>query len=776
MVRLLLFIFSFIIALSTYAQSIKLLGTITDKQGTAINAATVMVKDSVGVITTEHSNPAGYFVVEVKPNQSFTFSVSCLGYTEYSHEFHGTNKDIAINVILDSETSNLGEAVVTSKAPLMHRKIDRVVYNAERLNATATNFMDILKQTPGIIVQDDNISMIGKGKIVFLMNGRELKMDMKGLVTFLSSLSSDNLKQIEVMTTPLAKYSAEGNAGIINLIAKKTPNNYFGGNLSNQLSIKEHLYDDINYSMQYKRNKVEAYLTGATGFGNMQFNNNTYVNYPLETWSTTNSRLKSNKYAIVTAGADYELTKNSTLGAIITYHYMRPDFDEKATTTVSSATENKAKFFETLTDFNCNYHRTNANLHYAINHLVSKGGSFNIDVDYLNYAIDAKEGLQTTHDEILSYLNRPSTGIKIYQGKADFELPVGKTTLSFGGVYTQSKTDNQTNYEYITNDKDLNDHFVYREEIIAAYADINYKLSNKIETKLGLRGEYGNLDGNSIKLNTRTRSHQLDLFPTAFLNYSWNDSHSLSLSFSSRINRPSYVDINPFSTYIDSHTIQSGNPKLMPEKSYIVDIEHTLGDLSLSVSSIWRNNAISSYTSIDVANKLTTTTIDNVMKKQMYHFNASYYFDKVKWFNSSISGSVYTLITKPMPNYNLEKTNHTAFFLYMSNNFYFNKQKTFVFNLWGQYQSKEKDVVGETLSRYRIDCGLKYFLFNKKLSIGINYLNMLSSHTKSIVKSNNATYTYDNNPYRVLKLSISYQFGKKLNVRPKNFGISSDRL
>lgn len=133
-------------------------------------------------------------------------------------------------------------------------------------------------------------------------------------------------------------------------------------------------------------------------------------------------------------------------------------------------------------------------------------------------------------------------------------MPIGKTTLSFGGVYSQSKTDNQMNYEYITNNDDLNDHFVYREQILAAYADISYKLSDKLETKFGLRGEYGKLDGNSIKLNTRTRTYQFDLFPTLFLNYSWNDSHSLALSVSSRINRPSYVDINPFTTYIDTHT------------------------------------------------------------------------------------------------------------------------------------------------------------------------------------------------------------------------------
>lgn len=776
-VRLILFFLSFLIAQATYAQGIQLSGTITDKQGSAINAATIIVKDSVdSIMTTGHSDSAGHFVVEVMPNKSFSFNVSCLGHTEYSHKFQGGNKDIVINVMLDSAVTDLDEVVITSKTPLMHRKIDRMVFNAERLNAVASNFMDILKQTPGIIVQDDEISMINKGKVLFLLNGRELKMDMKGLVSFLSSQPSDNLKQIEVMTTPPAKYSAEGNAGIINFITKKIQNNYLGGYLSNRLSIKEHLYDGINLSTQFKRNKVEAYVTVGTGLGNMQTDNKTFVYYPLETWTTTSRRIKSNNYALVTAGMDYELTKNSTLGAIITYSDMHPDADNKATTTISSTAENDSRYFETFTDFNSKYHRTNANLHYTANHLIRKGGSVNVDVDYLNYDINDKVDLQTTHDESLSYLNRPSTTIKIYQGKADFELPIGKTTLSFGGVYSQSKTDNQTNYEYITNDDDLNDHFVYREQILAAYADIDYKLSDKLETKLGLRGEYGKLDGNSIKLNTRTRTYHFDLFPTAFLNYSWKDSHSLSLSVSSRINRPSYVDINPFTTYMDSHTIQSGNPKLLPEKSYTVEIGYTVGNLSLSASSTWKDNVIASYTSIDDASKLITMTIDNVMKKQMYSFDASYYFDKIKWFDCSIEGSAYTIISKPTANYNLEKINHAAVFLYMDNNFYFNKQKTFVANLWGQYQTKEKDVVGESASRYRMDFGLKYLLFNKKLSISIEYQNMLASHTKSIVKSNEATYVYDYNPYRVLNLSIAYQFGKKLNVRPKKFGISSNRL
>lgn len=777
MSRWILFFIIFINTQAICGQNIKLSGKITDTQGKAISMAALVVKDSLETtITRAYSDSTGNFSIEVMPYKALTFSVSCLGYKSYTHKFNGDDKDISINVILDSDAIDLAEVVVTSKTPLTQRKIDRVVFNAQKLNAAASNLMDILKQTPGIIVQDDVISMISKGKIIFLLNGRELKMDMKGLVAFLSSQPSGNLQQIEVMTTPPAKYSAEGNAGIINFVTKKIQNNYFGGYLTNQLSIKERLYDGINCSMQYKKNQLEAYVSVGKGLGTMQTDSKTYIYYPLEIWSTTNNKLKSNNYILLTAGVDYGLTKNSTLGAIVTYNNMYPDADKKTATSISSGTGDILKYFETLTDFDSKYHRTGANLHYVANNIVNKDGSVNVNLDYLNYSINDHINLQTTYDESLGYLNRPKTDINVYQGKVDLELPVGNITLSGGAAYSQSKTDNRTNYDYITNDYDLNDHFVYREQIFATYADIKYKLSDKIETKIGLRGEYGILDGNSVKLNSRTRNNQFDLFPTAFLNYSWNDNNSLSMSVSSRINRPSYVDINPFTTYIDSHTIQTGNPNLLPEKSYSVELGYTWGELSVSASAMWKNRVIASYTSIDSIKKLTTITMDNIMKKQMYSLDVSYYFDKVVWFDSSISGSVYTLISKPMAGYNFENISHTSVFLYINNNIYFNRQKTLMANLWGQYQAKERDVVGESSSRYRIDLGLKYLLFGKKLSVGVEYQNMLASHTKSIIKSNDITYIYDYKPYRVLKISISYQFGKKLNVRPKKFGINTNRL
>ncbi len=97
-----------------------------------------------------------------------------------------------------------------------------------------------------------------------------MNMDMKGLVAYLTAQSSDNLKQIEVMTTPPAKYSAEGSAGVINFVTKKQRNNFIGGNAANKLSVRKSVYDDASISLQYKQNKVEAYMNAGVGFGTMQ--------------------------------------------------------------------------------------------------------------------------------------------------------------------------------------------------------------------------------------------------------------------------------------------------------------------------------------------------------------------------------------------------------------------------------------------------------------------------------------------------------------------------
>ena len=769
------FLTAVFIANTIYAQ-VKVQGKVTDKKGVDVDMATVMLKDSRGnFITGCLSDSSGCFSIDELEPEAYTLQISRIGYERYTSQLNAY-KDISVRVTLDSVAIALDEVVVTAAAPIIRREIDRVVLNPERLSSTATNFMDVLKHAPGVLVQDDGISMLNKGKIIFLMNGREINMDMKGLVTYLSSLSADNLKQIEVMTTPPAKYSSEGSAGVINIVTKKLKDNYLGGNVSNLLSVRKTVNDDVGFGLQYKRRKVEAYLNAGAGLGTMQTDSKKCIDYPSEIWNTTNLRKKSNNYVVATAGLDYLWTVNSSMGAIFSYTNMQPDADNTAKTAVShSETNLQLKNFETTTNSHINYNRYNANLHYTLSN-IAKGGVLNVNADYLNYAINERVNLYTLYDEGLNYKRCPENTIEIYQAKADMELPIWQGAMSYGVAYSQSKTDNRTHYEWMSSEENLDDHFIYRESILAAYADLRYKCAEYWDFKLGVRGEYGRLDGNSIKMNRRTVKRQFDIFPTAYLNYTLSEGKIINLSISSRINRPSYVDINPFTTYEDAYSIRKGNPNLLPEKSYTAELGYTHGDFYVSASAMWKNRVISSYISMDNSQKLITITLDNVMNKQMYCLDASYYFNKIPWFDCSIDGSVYTIVARPMAGYDLAKTCNTSVFLYLNSNVFFNRKKTLMATLWGQYQSKEKDIVGESLSRYRVDLGLKYLLLDKRLSIGMEYQNMLASHTKSLAYYRDAAYVSDSYPYRVVKLSVSYRFGKKLEIRQNRFGINTERL
>lgn len=206
---------------NTSSAQIRLYGKVTDTQNATVDMATVVLKDNQGnIITGCISDSLGCFNMNDLTSGTYILQVSCIGYANYTKQLKA-DKDISVAIMLSRQDIALGEVVVTAKTPLIRREIDRVVLNADKLNTVATNFMDVLKHTPGILVQDNDISMLNKGKIIFLLNGREMNMDMKGLVAYLTAQSSDNLKQIEVMTIPPAKYSAEGSAGVINFVTKK---------------------------------------------------------------------------------------------------------------------------------------------------------------------------------------------------------------------------------------------------------------------------------------------------------------------------------------------------------------------------------------------------------------------------------------------------------------------------------------------------------------------------------------------------------------------------
>ncbi|MCO6024652.1 TonB-dependent receptor family protein [Prevotella cerevisiae] len=768
----------FIFALNAIAQSVKVVGKVSNAKGIPVEFATISLKDDFGKFVCGcMTDSLGLFKLTTG-EQKFVLHISCIGYRDYQRTVNLSHTDSIVNVdvILEDSTKSLGEVTVKGKKPLIKREIDKIVFDAERLNAVSQTFLDVLKYTPGVIVTDDGVSMVGKGNVIFLVNSRELKMDDKEILIYLNSLSSSELKSIEVMTTPPAKYTAEGNAGIINVVTRTRTNDYLGGTLSDQVSIKKYLYNDASANLQYKKGKVQAFLDLGLGNGKTDYKDNERVAYDSESWNTDAKRTKSNDYISSTSGVDLALGKNTSIGAIASFFSLSPDAYRDAKTQVFSKDSGQlVKDFVTITKNKRNSKRYSANLHFEQNN-IGKGGNLKIDFDDLKYRLNDHDNLQTLNDEDLSYVDHPHYSIDIYSAKADAELPFSKGLFSYGMAYTHTKNDSHTEYEKQNFTENLNDHFIYKENVFAVYTDATYDFSKRLKSKFGVRGEYSHIKGLSKVTDSKNTYCHFDVFPTAYISYSWSDENVLSWSATGRINRPDYSDINPFVLYIDAHTIFKGNAGLLPEKSYSTEVNYNYKNFTVSGSFLFRNHIIGELTEFDNAQRRTTITMDNIMKTQMYELFLSYYFDQFPWMDNYFEGDLYTLSSSPLKNSDMGKTHQVSVFLYMNHNIYLNKAKTLIVHLSGNFNSRQKDSESEQRSRFRMDMGGKYLFFHKSLALDFKFENFLSSHIKSIIVSNGTRKTTDSEPYRAFVLSLSYNFGEKIQRKHRSENIDTDRL
>ena len=189
------------------------------------------------------------------------------------------------------------------------------------------------------------------------------------------------------------------------------------------------------------------------------------------------------------------------------------------------------------------------------------------------------DGNETNVPQILRGFT-PST-INIYSGKIDYLHPMKKDYKFEAGVKSSYvSTDNIANYDTLANGKWVNyagrtNHFAYKENINAAYINLNKKFNDKWGAQLGLRLENTNSTGNQLTSNESFKRNYTQLFPTAYISYKLNDKNNFGLNYGRRIQRPDYGDLNPFYYFLDIYTYEVGNPYLKPQFSQSIELNHS---------------------------------------------------------------------------------------------------------------------------------------------------------------------------------------------------------
>ncbi|WP_298517898.1 outer membrane beta-barrel family protein [uncultured Kordia sp.] len=772
------FLITFICSIS-FGQTFK--GKIIDKQNQPISFANVVAKNTTdnslitGVISDEH----GAFSIEVK-NVNIYLEVSFVGFI--TKKINPTQSNIG-TIVLEEGGQQLQEVVITARKKLIQQKVDRLIFNVENTVAgTGGTALDALKATPSVNVETDKLAIIGKGNVRVMINDRIVQLSGNELTAYLNTIASDDIKNIEVITTPPSKYDAEGNSGLINIVLKKSKENSWNNQIRTSYTQATYALFNFGNTFNYNKNKVSviASLNGTKGH-TAQFNEFDII-YPSAS-TETNLDMK-NKENMISGrlGLDYKLTDNATVG--ISYI---GSFEDKSINDGGRTRTDDGNGTFTINQGNANTTNKNhsINAHY-IQKLDTLGRKLAIDVDYFNFKNSFDRNFSSeqfiTNQNYFEARNNTNQNIKNYSGKIDVEHPSKWGSFSYGVKSTVTKTDSDVAFYNTTTgipvfDPTQSNEFMYSENINAVYADMSKPLNEKWQAKIGLRFENTRTKGVS-KTNNQTDINTYNkLFPSVFLGYNPSEKNMFNLSYSKRIQRPSFERLNPFRFYINSISYQEGNPFLRPQISDNLEFTHIYkGKL---ISKAFVSYVDDGYFNIikaeDGAQQRIVVTFDNFYTAFNYGLTETFIYNPTPWWNTTTQATLSKMDTRYKDGFDLdaELLSQWNFQFYNRNTFHLNEAKTIQAETTFIYATPQKLMYFSISEMVSLDLGLKFSLLDKKLNCVLAVNDILKRRATSVnTKTNGIDQTYYNYfDTRSVKFSLNYSFGnKKIKVKQRNSG------
>ena len=782
---ILFFIFLF---LEVYSQETYVItGKVVEKkQPVTYIEITLYNTDSLPVATT-FTDDNGYFELKIGNKASYKLEGRLIGNVLFS-----TQLNIAQNENLEpieiSSSQELSEVVVVARKKIFERKVDRLVFNVENSAAAiGGDASDVLKITPTIRVQDDKISMIGKGQILVMVNGRLLQLSGKNLINYLKTLSADDIKSIEIISTPPAQYAAEGDSGMLNIILKKGVTNSWSNTVSGAFIQTTYPAASLSNTFNYNKNKLSlsASISGKKGheaqiLSSKIYNINTFNN------TLMNSKQTKDFYDARLA-ADYNFSEKTTLGFIIQHSSYMPDGNDsshlKITANNSSYTANVfSKGVEKNTDKNTTY-----NLHFA-QKLDTLGRSISADFDHFSYQENKERNFQvqsiTDNPSAISTIQTQNSGgqnIKNYSFNIAVEHPTKWANISYGGKLSFLKTESNAVFYNLTNgslvlDTLQSNDFEYNENTQAAFFDISKKLGQKWQIKGGLRYENTTTNGYSKTYNKTNNNQYGKLFPTLYLAYELNENHLFNANYGRRVNRPEFWKLNPFRWYLDANSYTEGNPFLQPSFSHNVEISYIykqklFSNLILQI----QENQTAQIPRILPDKKQQIYTFENYGTSYAFGLVEVYIFKPLKYIQST--NQFYLLYSLTEINKNLEAALPVQNGWYSSastqNVITLNRKGTIKGEVNFTYNFPSSGSFVQTATFYNLDIALRFSLPDNKLDLSIAAYDILRTSNPNYTLFTDGIKQIYNTYYdsRFLKIGLSYRFGnKKIQVEEKSTG------
>jgi hypothetical protein len=660
MKKSLLFLALLISPFFIFAQN-KITGKLLDekKQALSFASAQLMRPDST-LQKVVASDDNGIFTFEDILKGKYYVEISFLGYEKFSSPVFEINQknieltDIQLNIL----SNELKEVAIVARKPLLEMRGDKLIMNIESSPiASQGTALEALQRAPGVVIrQEKEISLRGKSGILVMIDDKITQMSQEDLARYLQSMPATMIDKIEIINNPSARYDAAGTAGIINIKLKKDKNLGFNGNISSRLSYGRTPKGNLSSNLNYRNQKVNL-------FGNISADHWAQDNrqfFERDIFTATNKTTFDQKFIqdqkenslFAKIGADFFLNKNTTLGIMTTGSTAAENmnFDNTIDVLGYNSDDYAQLFAEGINKTTPHRIAYNVNFKHVLDTL---GREFTIDADYSTfmkkntqdvnnmYLNSAKQETKTSY----RLRNNNQTDFGVFAAKADYIHPFkNKSVMELGWKSSWVGINNAIFFEQKLADNswlpqtNRNNDFEYDENINAAYINYNFPVGKKINIQSGLRIENTNNKGYSKTLDSTITRGYTNFFPTANINYTLNDKNMLSFSYSLRVNRPSYEDLNPFIFYIDEFTYGKGNPYLRPEFTNAVSISHTFREmLSTTVYYAKTKDAIMQVLAQEPNSRIGYQTTLNFADYDNFSFTIASPIPIKKWWNSNAS-------------------------------------------------------------------------------------------------------------------------------------------
>ncbi len=796
LITLIFLLFSF----SAFTQTANISGAVKDSDGKYLEFANVLLlsaKDS-SLVRGAISEENGAYVFENISMGEYLIETSLVGFGNGQSSlinFDGKT-DFSVNEIQLENGIEIDEITVVGKKPFVELRADKMIVNVANSSVNVGNSaLEVLAKSPGVTIDNNNnISLRGKQGVLVTINGKNQYLSGDEISRLLETMPSSNIETIEIITNPSAKYDAEGNSGIINIVLKKNENLGTNGNISTTLRQGINTSHFHNIGLNNRSEKLNIY-------GNAEYYDWGWsqdlgllrnINY-LEgvTVFDQNSEMREvgNGYN-VKLGMDWSLAENSTLGFLVKRN---EGGEQNYNDNITTITGDNMPEFERLVvdaDGDEDYMSNTYNVNFT-QKLSEKGMKLTLDADYSDYLNeqDFVYGNFFRDNNDIAVLdpyflrNNQKIDIDIFATTADLEIPISETVnIETGLKLSLVSTESNTKFESLNMDDvwvleplRTND-FIYNEDVYAGYVNGSFSFLN-IMFQAGLRLEHTESKGVSMTTGSDVPRSYTNIFPSLSMSKQFGERHNVSLSFSRRLERPNYKKLNPFVDYLDQYTFQKGNPFLNPQYSNSIGLNYALGNsLFIAANYSHTTDAISDILEQNSATNTTFQTNDNLDNTHSASLTISAPKVWAEWWTSCLNATGFynDFVSVLNDGSNLD---NKSFGAQVSFNNEIQLPAGINMEVSGSYQSKL--VYGQLTiePQGRLDFGFSKRLFDGKGNIKLSASDvLLTSNSKVYIDQNDVNlFVNQVNDTRRVSLNFTYNFGnQKVKGARKRKTSSSD--